>query len=72
VLGNAAIFIYVYLFVPETANRTLEELEFAFLHKVPARKFTSFISAESIQAREQVAMAHGGDGKQMATTVENV
>jgi hypothetical protein len=34
--------VWVYFFLPETARRSLEEIDYMFLHHVPARDFSSF------------------------------
>ena len=72
VLGNFAIAAYVYFFLPETGNKSLETIDFAFINKIPAREFGSYIAAESIQAREKALMDHGGEEKQAVLNVEHV
>ena len=40
--SNLILGIWVYLFMPETRNRSLEQLDELFEKGVPARKFASF------------------------------
>ncbi|KRZ98213.1 uncharacterized protein AC631_06027 [Debaryomyces fabryi] len=49
--------VYFYFCVPETANRTLEEVDEMYFNKVPLRKFgnyETFSSRENKEAFEKV------------------
>ncbi|TRX91736.1 hypothetical protein FHL15_007289 [Xylaria flabelliformis] len=61
--SNLVVVIFAYLFLPETRDRTLEEIHEMFENKVPARKFKTYICTgveayaaaagkESVQHRE--------------------
>jgi len=65
--SNAIVFIFVLFFLPETKDRTLEEIDEMFEAKVPSRKFKSY---KSIQVQ---AIAEAVDEKQAVEvqTVEN-
>jgi hypothetical protein len=41
--SNAILFIYTFFFVPETRDRTLEEIHEMFEAKLPARKFKGYV-----------------------------
>jgi hypothetical protein len=43
--------VFVWFFLPETKDRTLEEIDEMFHARVPARKFKSYVCAESVNAR---------------------
>lgn len=42
-----------YFYLPETANRSFDEIDEMYIKKVPARKFRNFISDTQIKATEQ-------------------
>ncbi|KAI0866749.1 MFS transporter [Xylaria cubensis] len=61
--SNLVVVIFAYLFLPETRDRTLEEIHEMFENKVPARKFKTYVCTgveayaaaagkESVQHRE--------------------
>ncbi|KAH8930802.1 general substrate transporter [Atractiella rhizophila] len=50
--SNIIAFIWVYFYLPETKDRTLEEIDEMFQAKVPARKFSAYVCVASEQARE--------------------
>ncbi|KAI1092260.1 general substrate transporter [Rostrohypoxylon terebratum] len=42
-LSNIIVFVFTWCFVPETRDRTLEEIDEIFEAKIPARKFKSYV-----------------------------
>jgi len=68
-----AIIAFVFFFVPETKDRTLEELDEMFAAKVPARKFSSYVCAGTEQAGERaVVQTLGLDEKGSAMHEEEI
>ncbi|KAK5233624.1 hypothetical protein LTR47_005247 [Exophiala xenobiotica] len=49
--SNFAYFIFIFFFMPETKDRTLEEIDEMFEKRVPARKFKTYICMETNDAR---------------------
>lgn len=45
--------VFLYLFLPEMRNRTLEEIDELFQERVPTRKFATYHCISSERAREQ-------------------
>lgn len=45
--SNALVFLFIYVFLPETRGRTLEEIHEMFEEKVPSRQFKGYICAET-------------------------
>jgi hypothetical protein len=41
--SNAVLLIFTYFFIPETRDRTLEEIHEMFQAKLPARKFKTYV-----------------------------
>ena len=41
--SNMILFVFTWFFIPETRDRTLEEIHEMFEAKVPARKFKSYV-----------------------------
>jgi hypothetical protein len=42
-VSNIIVAVFAYLFLPETRDRTLEEIHEMFENKVPARKFKAYV-----------------------------
>jgi len=63
--SNVCIAIFAYFCLPVT-DRTLEELDYMFRHRVPARKFKSYVCADLLHAREEVLLSE----KQQPTYTE--
>lgn len=59
-LGNETVFLY--LFLPEMRNRTLEEIDELFQERVPTRQFARYHCVSSERAREQAVKNVGLDG----------
>jgi MFS transporter, SP family, sugar:H+ symporter len=49
--SNLLTFIFIFFFIPETKDRTLEEIDEMFINKVAARKFSGYECVASEQAR---------------------
>jgi hypothetical protein len=49
------LFLFTWLFIPETRDRTLEEIHEMFEAKVPARKFKSYVCTNT-QAMANAAL----------------
>ncbi|OQV05071.1 hypothetical protein CLAIMM_09866 [Cladophialophora immunda] len=49
--SNFAYFIFIFFFMPETKDRTLEEIDEMFEKRVPAWKFKSYVCLEVNEAR---------------------
>lgn len=47
--------IFIYLCVPETSNRSLEEIDECYMARVPIRKFPTYRAVGAIQARHAAA-----------------
>jgi MFS transporter, SP family, sugar:H+ symporter len=62
--------IFVFFFVPETKDRTLEEIDEMFEARVPARKFKGYVCVKSSDARQ--AGLHRLDTKNENEMVEDV
>jgi SP family sugar:H+ symporter-like MFS transporter len=45
------IFVFIFLFVPETKDRTLEEVDEMFEARLPARKFKGYACVNASHAR---------------------
>ncbi|KIV79373.1 hypothetical protein PV11_06936 [Exophiala sideris] len=45
---------FTFFFVPETNKRTLEEIDECYNKKIPIRKFKSYQSVDTVQARREV------------------
>jgi len=67
------MFIWMFFFLPETKDRTLEELDELFEAKIPARKFKSYVCVKT-----RAIMEHGaaeeivGQEKEKTIQVEDV
>lgn len=46
--------VFLYIFLPEMRNRTLEEIDELFQERVPTRQFAKYHCVSSERAREQV------------------
>jgi hypothetical protein len=67
------IVAFVFFFVPETKDRTLEELDEIFAMKVPPRKFSSYKCVATQQAGDSaVAQTLGLGEKQVAIHEEEL
>jgi hypothetical protein len=63
----------VFFFVPETKDRTLEELDEMFAMKVPPRQFSSYqCVATRMAVEEAVAKVFGLDEKEVAMHEEEL
>lgn len=53
--GTASLIttIWAYFRLPETRDRTFEELDIMFARKVPARKFKNYVMDDSMQVEVQ-------------------
>jgi hypothetical protein len=64
--SNLILFIFTYFYIPETRDRTLEEIHEMFQAKLPARKFKGYVCSAT------EAMGHAGAEKdETAQEVEN-
>lgn len=65
--SNTIVFLFIYLFLPETRGRTLEEIHEMFEERVPSRKFKGFICAATqamaTEVIEQKQYVHTGENK---------
>jgi len=68
--SNLVTAIFIFFFIPETKDRTLEEIDEMFINKVPARKFRTYECVVSEQAREHGAQL--GEKGGVLEQVENV
>ncbi|KAI1646073.1 general substrate transporter [Daldinia loculata] len=66
--SNMIVFLFTWAFMPETRDRTLEEINEIFEAKVPARKFKRYICTE----REAVRVAVIEEKNRSASHVEEV
>ena len=66
-VSNLITFVFIYFFLPETKDRTLEEIDEMFINKVPARKFQEYECVVSEQARE-----HGAQLREKGNVLEHV
>ncbi|CAK7222031.1 hypothetical protein SBRCBS47491_004729 [Sporothrix bragantina] len=55
--------IFVFFLVPETNNRTLEEIDEAYVTGVPIRKFKTFRAVGAIQARRDAVRGEKEEGQ---------
>ena len=60
--SNLVTAIFIFFYLPETKDRTLEEIDEMFHNKVPARKFAGYQCVASEQAREHGANKMGEKG----------
>jgi SP family sugar:H+ symporter-like MFS transporter len=61
-VSNLITFLFILFFLPETKDRTLEEIDELFHNKVAARKFSTYECVASEQAREHGANKLGEKG----------
>ena len=54
------MFVWIFFFVPETKDRTLEEIDEMFEARLPARKFKGCVCVESLSARRAGLQVLGG------------
>ena len=54
--------IFIFFFIPETKDRTLEEIDEMFQNRVAPRKFSGYQCVASAQAREHGAAKMGEKG----------
>ncbi|KAI0506764.1 MFS transporter [Xylaria bambusicola] len=68
--SNVAVAVFAYLFLPETRDRTLEEIHEMFENKVPARKFKTYVcvGVESYAA----AVEKGSVQQEELVTTQNI
>lgn len=52
--SNVIVFLFTWAYIPETRDRTLEEINEIFEAKVPARKFKSYVCVGTEAVREAV------------------
>jgi MFS transporter, SP family, sugar:H+ symporter len=71
-VSNLVTAIFIFFFIPETKDRTLEEIDEMFQNKVAARKFSSYQCVVSEQAREHGVNKLGEKGVVMLEQVESV
>lgn len=60
-------FVYFFVYQPETANRSFEEIDELFHKRVPAREFKGFVTDAQIRA-QAVGATEVGDRKQHVDT----
>ncbi|TGJ80102.1 hypothetical protein E0Z10_g8666 [Xylaria hypoxylon] len=65
--SNFIVAVFAYLFLPETRDRTLEEIHEMFEHKVPARRFKTYVCV----GVESYAAAVGKESVQHKEMAEN-
>lgn len=63
--SNMVLFIFTWFFIPETRDRTLEEIHEMFEAGVPARKFKSYVCTNT------QAMAHAAEKEREVVHLEN-
>lgn len=61
-VSNFVTAIFIFFFIPETKDRTLEEIDEMFQNRVAPRKFASYQCVASAQAREHGAAKMGEKG----------
>lgn len=64
--SNMVLFIFTWFFIPETRDRTLEEIHEMFEAGVPARKFKSYVCTNT------QAMAHAAEKEREVVHLENI
>lgn len=47
--SNAILFVFTYFLIPETRDRTLEEIHEMFQAKLPARKFKGYVCVSHLE-----------------------
>ena len=57
--SNAILFVFTFFYIPETRDRTLEEIHEMFQAKLPARKFKGYVCSGT------AAMAAAGAEKEV-------
>ena len=62
--------VFLYLFLPEMRNRTLEEIDELFQERVPRRQFPTYHCVSSERAREQAVKNVGLDMEEEKAAVE--
>lgn len=66
--SNAILFVFTWFYIPETRDRTLEEIHEMFEANVPARKFKTYVCvgtnamAEAALKEKDVTVVHREDG----------
>jgi MFS family permease len=68
--SNIITFVFIWFFLPETKDRTLEEIDEMFINRVAPRKFATYQCVASEQAREHGANQLGEKG--MLEQIESV
>lgn len=63
------LFVFTWIFIPETRDRTLEEIHEMFEAKVPARKFKSYVCTGT-QAMAAAALKENGVGTHVEDAME--
>ncbi|KAK4934294.1 hypothetical protein LTR10_024394 [Elasticomyces elasticus] len=66
------VFIWCFLCLPETKDRTLEEIDEMFMNKVPARKFKTYVITKNVQGISVQAEMDVLAEKVAVSTVETV
>jgi hypothetical protein len=70
--SNLIIIVFVFLFVPETKGRSLEQLDEMFAKKVPTRKFREFVTEHvPVDAEKHPSNVGDDSGKAEHVVVEN-
>jgi len=66
------LFVFTYFFIPETRDRTLEEIHEMFEAKLPARKFKGYVCtgteamASAARKGTEIVTVHAEDAKSEA------
>lgn len=63
--SNAILFVFTWFFIPETRDRTLEEIHEMFQARVPARKFKGYICTNTRAMAEAARKEQGVEAVHM-------